>query len=167
MDGQIQPVERVLVTGLGAIGLFAIQYAVAAGAEVFAASLFPMRRTIAAGLGASVYDPAQAPDWARTFKQETGGADVAIECSGHLGTLQAAIRAVRQSGRVVCAGFYGPADHRLNLGEEFFHNRISLLASLPALSWGNPVRGASSIRSCHSVTPSAPWSGSPQSRAIS
>ncbi len=42
---------------------------------------------------------------------------------------------------MVCVGFYGPADSRLNLGEEFFHNRISLLASLPALSWNNPTRG--------------------------
>lgn len=142
LDGEIQPSERVLVTGLGAIGLFAVQYARASGAEVFATSHFAARRAFAAKFGAAVFDPTLEPDPAHALKQEVGGVDVAIECSGNLGTLQTAIRAVRQCGRVVCVGFYGPADQRLNLGEEFFHNRITLLASLPAHSWSNPVRGA-------------------------
>jgi threonine dehydrogenase-like Zn-dependent dehydrogenase len=51
-----------------------------------------------------------------------------------------AIRATRQCGRIVCVGFYGPGS--INLGEEFYHNRHTLLASLPALTWNNPVRGA-------------------------
>jgi threonine dehydrogenase-like Zn-dependent dehydrogenase len=50
-----------------------------------------------------------------------------------------AMRATRQCGRIVCVGFYGAGT--LNLGEEFFHNRLTLMASLPALSWNNPVRG--------------------------
>ena len=50
-------------------------------------------------------------------------------------------RATRQCGRVVCVGFYKSDDGNINLGEEFFHNRITLLASLPALTWNNPVRG--------------------------
>jgi threonine dehydrogenase-like Zn-dependent dehydrogenase len=141
LDGAIVPLERVLIAGLGAIGLFAVQYCRALGAEVYAASHFAARREIAASFGACVYDPAVTGDVARALKSETGGMDAAIECSGSVSTLQSAIRAVRQCGRVVCVGFYGPADGRLNLGEEFFHNRISLLASLPALSWNNPVRG--------------------------
>jgi threonine dehydrogenase-like Zn-dependent dehydrogenase len=140
LDGAIGAQERVLITGLGAIGLFAVQYCRAFGAQVHAASHFAARREIAASFGAYVYDPAETGDLARTLKGEMGGVDAAIECSGNVGTLQTAIRAVRPCGRVVCVGFYGPADARLNLGEEFFHNRISLLASLPALSWGNPVR---------------------------
>jgi 2-desacetyl-2-hydroxyethyl bacteriochlorophyllide A dehydrogenase len=146
LDGGIQPSDRVLVTGLGAIGLFAVQYARACGAQVFAASHFAARRALVAGFGASVLDPAAEPDVARPLKQEFGGVDAAIECSGNIGTLQTAIRAVRQCGRVVCVGFYGPADARLHLGEEFFHNRVSLLASLPAMSWDNPVRGPSALR---------------------
>src|SRR5262249_21497816 len=56
-------------------------------------------------------------------------------------TLNVAMRATRQCGRVVCVGFYGAGEGALNLGEEFFHNRLTLLASLPAYSWNNPVRG--------------------------
>jgi threonine dehydrogenase-like Zn-dependent dehydrogenase len=140
LDGAIAQKETVLVTGLGAIGLFAIQYCVARGAEVVAASSFAERRRLAQSFGASeVYDTRSESDVARTIKQRRGGVDAAIECSGSLETLTMAMRTARQCGRIVCVGFYGAGD--LNLGEEFFHNRLTLLASLPALAWNNPVRG--------------------------
>ena len=44
LDGEISKGETVLVTGLGAIGLFAVQYCVALGARVVAASGFEERR---------------------------------------------------------------------------------------------------------------------------
>lgn len=142
MDGAIEAGETVFITGLGAIGLFAVQYCVARGAAVIAASHFEKRRELAAQYGArEVFDPAAHSDLARTIKEQLGGVDAAIECSGNLATLHRAIRSTRQCGRMVCAGFYGPGNESLNLGEEFFHNRITLLASLPALSWNNPVRG--------------------------
>jgi 2-desacetyl-2-hydroxyethyl bacteriochlorophyllide A dehydrogenase len=140
LDGAIAKAETVLVTGLGAIGLFAIQYCVARGARVVAASSFAERRRLAQSFGASeVYDTRAEDDVARTIKQRSGGVDAAIECSGSLETLSMAMRATRQCGRIVCVGFYGAGT--LNLGEEFFHNRLTLLASLPALTWNNPVRG--------------------------
>jgi threonine dehydrogenase-like Zn-dependent dehydrogenase len=141
IDGAIAPSETVLVTGLGAIGLFVVQYCVARGARVIAASSFERRRELAARFGAAeIHDPAADADIARSIKQAGGGVDAAIECSGNLDRLSQAIRTTRQCGRVVCVGFYGPADSRLDLGEEFFHNRITLLASLPALNWNNPAR---------------------------
>ncbi|MGF1619187.1 MAG: zinc-binding dehydrogenase [Rhodomicrobiaceae bacterium] len=142
IDGAISTGETVLVTGLGAIGLFTVQYCVMRGAHVIAASSFEKRRALASRFGAhEIHDSAADADLARTIKETGGGVDAAIECSGNLATLHMAIRSARQCGRVVCVGFYGPGDARLNLGEEFFHNRISLLASLPALSWNNPTRG--------------------------
>ena len=57
-----------------------------------------------------------------------GAADVAVELSGRIR------RCTRRSGqsshgRVVAAGFYqGPAIG-LDLGEEFHHNRVSIVAS--------------------------------------
>jgi threonine dehydrogenase-like Zn-dependent dehydrogenase len=54
---------------------------------------------------------------------------VAIELSGAYPALHEAIRSVMPGGRVVAAGFYqGPAT-ALDLGEEFHHNRVSLVAS--------------------------------------
>jgi len=141
LDGAIEKGETVYITGLGAIGLFAVQYCKVQGARVLASSAFAPRRELAARFGADhVYDSAHTDDLARLIKQETGGAEAAIECSGNLSSLQRSIRALKPCGRAVCVGFYGPADGQLNLGEEFFHNRISLLASLPAFGVGNPVR---------------------------
>jgi threonine dehydrogenase-like Zn-dependent dehydrogenase len=142
IDGQLGQSDSVLITGLGAIGLFAIQYCAALGARVLAASSFEPRRELASTYGASeVFDPRAGGDLARTIKERMGGVDVAIECSGSIATLNMAIRATRQCGRVVCVGFYGTDDGAINLGQEFYHNRLTLLASLPAYSWNNPVRG--------------------------
>ena len=144
LDGAIAQGETVLVTGLGAIGLFVIQYCVARSARVVAASSFEERRHLAKTFGASeVYDTRAESDVARTIKQHIDGVDAAIECSGSLETLTMAMRAARQCGRIVCVGFYGAGP--INLGEEFFHNRLTLMASLPALSWNNPVRGTPAL----------------------
>jgi threonine dehydrogenase-like Zn-dependent dehydrogenase len=143
IDGGIAAGETVLVTGLGAIGLLVVQYCKALGATVLAASSLASRRKLAETYGAAaVYDPGAHEDLARVIKEQTGGVDAAIECSGSSVSLNRAIRATRQCGRVVCVGFYAPGENAINLGEEFYHNRISLLASLPALTWNNPVRGA-------------------------
>src|SRR5215510_14894094 len=149
LDGEISKGETVLVTGLGAIGLFAVQYCAALGARVVAASGFEERRRLAQSFGASeVHDTSADGDVARTIKERMvkeamAGVDAAIECSGSLATLAVAIRAARQCGRIVCVGFYGSGT--INLGEEFFHNRLTLLASLPALAWNNPVRGTTPL----------------------
>src|SRR4051812_27060456 len=69
-----------------------------------------------------------------------GGVDVAIEASGRYPRLHDAIRATRQGGRVVTAGFYAGEAAGLSLGREFFHDAIELRASLPAPRWGNADR---------------------------
>ncbi len=97
IDGAIAASDTVFVTGLGAIGLFVIQYCNALGARVIAASTFEKRRKLAAALGASeVYDPETHPDLARLIKENTGGVNASIECSGNIGTLHQAIRATRR-----------------------------------------------------------------------
>jgi threonine dehydrogenase-like Zn-dependent dehydrogenase len=144
LDGDIRYREKVLITGLGAIGLLAVQYCKLYGATVYAASSFPLRRQLALEYGADVVlDSREVKDLGLEIKGLTGGGvDAALECSGSYAKLHQTIRATRQCGRVVCVGFYSGGAADLNLGEEFFHNRISLLASLPAFSWNNPVRGS-------------------------
>jgi threonine dehydrogenase-like Zn-dependent dehydrogenase len=142
IDGALEPGQSVLVTGLGAIGLFVVQYSKYRGVTTLAASSFEGRRKLAQGFGASrIYDTVAKKDLGRAIKLDVGGVDIAIECSGKVSNLRHAIRATRQCGRVVCIGVYGPDEPALSLGEEFLHNRLTLLASLPALSWNNPTRG--------------------------
>lgn len=142
LDGDIRFRETVLVTGLGAIGLLAVQYCKLHGAKVYASSSFPQRRQLARDYGADVVlDTRQIKDLGLEVKQMTGGGvDAVIECSGRYAHLHYAMRAARQCGRVICVGFYSGAATDLNLGEEFFHNRLTLLASLPDDYWNNPVR---------------------------
>lgn len=143
LDGEIRYRDQVLITGLGAIGLLAVQYCKLYGAKVYATSSFPLRLQLAKRYGADkVLNRNQLQDLGLEVKQMTGGGvDVVLECSGNYSQLHQAIRATRQCGRVVCIGVYSGEATSLNLGEEFLHNRISLLASLPAFSWNNPVRG--------------------------
>jgi threonine dehydrogenase-like Zn-dependent dehydrogenase len=141
IDGALEAGQSVLVTGLGAIGLFVVQYCENRGATTLAASSFAGRRKLAQAFGARVYDTGTEKDLGRSVKVDAGGVDIAIECSGKVSNLRHALRATRQCGRVVCVGFYGLDEPALSLGEEFLHNRLTLLASLPALAWNNPTRG--------------------------
>jgi threonine dehydrogenase-like Zn-dependent dehydrogenase len=71
---------------------------------------------------------------------EGHGVDVAIEVSGSDRGLQGALAAAGLGGTVVAAGFYQGGAGHLRLGEEFHHNRLSLIASVGA--WGAPHRNA-------------------------
>jgi threonine dehydrogenase-like Zn-dependent dehydrogenase len=92
-------------------------------------------------VAAHVLDPA-ADDVGERIKELTGGrgADVCIEISGSYRALHEAVRGCAAGGRVVAAGFYQGGAANLRLGEEFHHNRLSLIASVGA--WGAPDRHA-------------------------
>jgi len=63
---------------------------------------------------------------------------VAIEVSGHYPALHEAIRSVRMGGTVVAAGYYQGGGTALRLGEEWHHNRITMISSMGV--WGCPHR---------------------------
>lgn len=63
---------------------------------------------------------------------------MAIEFSGSYAALHQAIRCVRMAGPGLAAGFYQGGGTELRLGEEWHHNRVSMVSSLRG--WGNPHR---------------------------
>jgi 2-desacetyl-2-hydroxyethyl bacteriochlorophyllide A dehydrogenase len=123
--------ESVVVTGQGVIGLLATRLAVLNGATVIAVDGIPRRRAAAARFGAAhTVDPTSGTDLAVAVRRLTGaGGDTAIELSGTYSALQQAIRSVQPGGRVVAAGFYQGSATGLDLGEEFHHNRVSVVAA--------------------------------------
>jgi 2-desacetyl-2-hydroxyethyl bacteriochlorophyllide A dehydrogenase len=123
--------ETVAVFGQGVIGLLATRLAVLSGATVMAVDAMAPRLDMAERFGAERTLDAGQGLVAERIRQRTRGlgADVTIELSGSYAGLREAVRATAVGGRVVAAGFYqGPASV-LDLGEEFHHNRISIVAA--------------------------------------
>lgn len=145
-DARIDLGDEVVVSGLGAIGLLAVQLARASGAgRVVGIDPLADRRALALELGAhEVLDPAEQPGPATMIKRRgpgrgtAAGADVVIETSGAPAALHEAIAAVRVAGTVVSAGFVQGGAAALRLGEEWHHNRPQLISSMGV--WGCPHR---------------------------
>ena len=123
--------ETVAVFGQGVIGLLATRLAVLSGATVVAIDTITPRLEMAAQFGAHHVLDASSDRVAADVRTFTGdvGADVAIELSGAYPALHEAIRSTTVGGRVIASGFYQGPGAGLNLGEEFHHNRISIIAS--------------------------------------
>jgi 2-desacetyl-2-hydroxyethyl bacteriochlorophyllide A dehydrogenase len=143
-DAEIKLGDTVSVHGLGAIGGLAVQMCRLDGIQnVFGVDPDPDRRKLAAGFGAShVLDPADSKPLGLQIREvnDGRGVDVAIEISGSDRGLQGALSAAGLGGTVVAAGFYQGGAGNVRLGEEFHHNRLSLIASIGA--WGAPHRHA-------------------------
>jgi threonine dehydrogenase-like Zn-dependent dehydrogenase len=140
-DAHIKLGDRVAIFGLGVIGLLAVQLARLDGALwIDAVDPLPRRRALAEQFGADrTLDPA-AGDVALAIKSSSPqrGADVAIELSGHDAALHEAMRSARVAGTVVAGGFYQGGAAALRLGEEWHHNRLTLISSMGV--WGCPHR---------------------------
>ena len=110
--------KTVLVTGCGPIGLLAVGIARISGAtSIFASEVSPLRRALAAQMGATqCWDPA-AIDIVEAAREATrgDGVDVLLEMSGNPQALQQGLKALTQGGRVSLLGlFAGPVDLDLN-----------------------------------------------------
>lgn len=122
--------ERVLVSGLGVIGLLVVQLLRRVSLEVVAADPVPQRRERAAAFGCAVLDPASpdAPDIVRTMTGELGP-DLAINTSAREEALQLALDTLAPEGTVVEASWYGEHETRLRLGTAFHRKRLSIRSS--------------------------------------
>jgi threonine dehydrogenase-like Zn-dependent dehydrogenase len=93
--------------------------------------LLDERLALAEELGAHVTLNAARTAVAETIRAETAGrgADVCLEVTGSTAALNEAIRAAAYSARVVAMGFFQGEAAGLRLGEEFHHNRVSVVCS--------------------------------------
>jgi 2-desacetyl-2-hydroxyethyl bacteriochlorophyllide A dehydrogenase len=122
--------ETVVVFGLGVIGLLTTQLLIAQGVDVIAIDTMLHRLELARKFGATPLS-AENGDLALAVRDLTQGrgADRVIELTGAYPALHQAIRVAGVGGTVIAAGFYqGPAT-ALALGEEFHHNRVTLISS--------------------------------------
>jgi 2-desacetyl-2-hydroxyethyl bacteriochlorophyllide A dehydrogenase len=142
-DAGLKAGDRVAVFGLGTLGLLAVQLAHLSGAGwISAVDPIEGRRNLAEVYGADRTLDSDRCDAGKEIKLATGGegVDVAIEFSGRYAALHSAMRSARLAGTVVAAGFYVGDGSELRLGEEFHHNRLTLVGSMSG--WGAPNRAA-------------------------
>lgn len=141
-DGRIKVADTVVIFGAGVIGLIATQLAKLNGAtNVLVVEPYAGRRELAREFGVSTLDPTGAADAiGYAVKELIGhrGADVALETSGTYAGLHGAIASVGIGGTVVAAGYYQGGGADLRLGEEWHHNRPTLVSSMGV--WGCPHR---------------------------
>ena len=136
MDGAPLVGERVLVMGLGIVGLLTTallaQFPLAA---LIAVDPLAQRRRIARRLGASqTLDPGGA-DGAEGLREaltdvgERHGADLIYELSGQPPALDAAVSVAGFDSRIVVGSWYGTKAAALQLGGSFHRNRVRLISS--------------------------------------
>jgi NADPH:quinone reductase-like Zn-dependent oxidoreductase len=133
---QLQPGERVLVTGVGGgVALVAAQLCAAYGAEVWVTSGDDnkLARALALPLGLRGGISYRTPNWARTLKQQAGGGFDVIIDSAAGEAFGALLDAAAPGGRIV---FYGATLGNIPqlAAAKVFWNQLSILGT----SMGSP-----------------------------
>jgi NADPH:quinone reductase-like Zn-dependent oxidoreductase len=115
-SGNLKPGKTVLVQGSGGVGIFALQFALAAGARVIAITSSDSKSEALRRLGAAhVINYRQQIDWSRQVLELTGasGVDHIIETGG-AGTLDQSIKSAAVGGSIsvigMLTGAYGTFD---------------------------------------------------------
>jgi 6-hydroxycyclohex-1-ene-1-carbonyl-CoA dehydrogenase len=104
---RVQSGDWVVVVGCGGVGINAVQFAAAVGANVIAVDLRAEKRETARRLGAcDALDPREYPDLGREVRKRSGGgADVALEVVGTPETVSLALSTLRRGGRLCVVGY--------------------------------------------------------------
>ena len=127
--GKAKKGDKVLVTGVGGgTGTFALQFALAAGCQVFVTSGSGDKIDKARHLGASAGVNYKAQDWAEQLEQLTGGFDVIIDSA--LGDGFAKLPDIcRPGGRIVIFGGTAGNIPALN-GRKIFWRQLQIIGTM-------------------------------------
>jgi len=123
--GKLQSGMKVLVPGIGGgVATFLLQFALAAGADVYVTSRSEEKRSKALDLGARM-----AIDSSENWEQALGGVkmDLVIESVG-AATINQSLKQLRKGGTIVTFGSSTGDMVNLNL-REFFYGQFNLLGS--------------------------------------
>ncbi len=115
--GDLKPGQTVLVLGSGGVSIFALQFALAAGARAIAITGSEAKLGKLQQLGAEpVILRSQEPEWSRAALEITGGlgVDHVVETGGG-GTIDESIKAAATGGSIVLVGLLTGTAGRLDM----------------------------------------------------
>lgn len=147
---QLKAGERVLVTGVGGgAALFALQFAGAAGAEVWVTSGSPEKIARAQTLGARGGVNYRETGWAEALQKQAGRFDVIVDSAGGDG-FGSLIDLTAPGGRIVFFGATTGNPKLLDMRKSFFR-QINLLGT----TMGSPAdfAGMTKFVDAHKITP--------------
>jgi zinc-binding alcohol dehydrogenase/oxidoreductase len=124
----VQPKERVLISGVGGgVALCALQFAVAAGAEVYVTSSSAEKIARAVAMGAVAGFDYNTADWHKTLVKTHGEMDVVIDSAAGSGFAQL-VDTLAFGGRIV---FYGGTHGNITqlAPAKIFWKHLSILGS--------------------------------------
>jgi len=103
--------ERVLVVGLGGVGMMGLQFAKAMFKQApLAADVDTQKLQSAKGTGAyEIYNPKDSDALKKLLKDTNGGVPAAVDFVGSEASLKFAMGAVRKGGQVIVVGLFGGA----------------------------------------------------------
>ncbi len=113
--------DRIVVLGLGVVGLLIARLSSRAGARVLGVDPDPDRRALATDLGVSVEGSAPA--------SALREADAIVDATGSPAALQTAIDGAGVDARIVLASWHGDAPTPLALGGAFHARRLRIVSS--------------------------------------
>ena len=108
--GRLAAGDVLCVYGCGGVGLAAIAFGQALGAQVIAVDIAADALALAGRLGADVmFDATGVDDVGQAIIELTGGAHVSVDCLGHAATAANSVRSLRPLGRHVQIGLFPSA----------------------------------------------------------
>ncbi len=132
LDAQPRIGERVVVIGLGVLGLLTSALLREHPLHsLFALDPFPLRQKAARELGLENTFDSQQSDQLLHLQEKLGkhGADTVIELSGHPEALNLAMKLVGSQGKILVGSWYGARLAELDLGSHFHQGRIQIISS--------------------------------------
>ena len=122
--GGLKAGDTVLIQGTGGVSIFALQFALLAGARVIATSSSDEKLERVLQLGASDgINYKQTPDWGKKVRELTAGdgVDYVVEVGG-AGTLTESLRAVRYGGQISLIGVLTGGSAEINTASILMKN---------------------------------------------
>lgn len=123
-SGNLKAGETVLVQGTGGVSIFALQFALLAGARVIATSSSNEKLERVRQLGVTdTINYKQTPDWGKKVRELTAGdgVDYVVEVGG-AGTLSESLRAVRYGGQISLIGVLTGGSGEINTASILMKN---------------------------------------------